>query len=113
MYDAVYESTDKPSDLVINDDDMLDGWFVTQRQKAKADAAEREVESLTGKLGNAQEVFLQASSIDDIERIKTLNNLNAQVIKKQRSDVIRQKGVAKDIDFLDKKLEIAEQLRHQ
>lgn len=32
MYDNVYESTECPPDEVINDDDVLDGWFVKQRK---------------------------------------------------------------------------------
>ena len=35
VYDNVHESMDAPTDRVIEDDDMLDGWFKVQSRKRK------------------------------------------------------------------------------
>jgi len=39
MYDSVYESMDKPSDKIIEDDAALDKWFQDQKVKSKSDRA--------------------------------------------------------------------------
>jgi len=39
MYDSVYESMDKPSDKVIENDAALDKWFQDQKIKSKSDRA--------------------------------------------------------------------------
>ena len=33
MYDNVQESLDCPADDIMQDDDMLDGWFIHQKNK--------------------------------------------------------------------------------
>ena len=37
MYDSVHESQDAPSEAVIADHDMLDGWFILQKRKRDKD----------------------------------------------------------------------------
>ena len=44
MYDSVYESGEAPEDNVIEDDDMLDGWFLIQKQKREQEKAKSEFE---------------------------------------------------------------------
>lgn len=86
MYDNIQESMDCPNDDVIEDDDMLDGWFILQRKKREKEKLERELDDniKSDKIKNANEVFIVPKSDNDIERIDSLNDLQGQVIKKQR-----------------------------
>ena len=47
MYDNIQEHMECPSDAVLEDDDILDGWFLIQRDKRKKEKLEQEFESST------------------------------------------------------------------
>jgi hypothetical protein len=115
MYDNIQESMDCPSDDVIVDDDMLDGWFIIQRKKQDKERAERELGSSTknSKITDADEVFVMAGSQNDIDRINTMNSTTGQMTKKERMAVIHQKGDAKDLDFRDQQLKVRRQSNEQ
>lgn len=75
LYDNIQESMDCPSEDVMADDDMLDGWFIKQNNKRKKERAESEAESLmskSGKMDNASHVFIPANQ-DGLD-IDVLNN---------------------------------------
>ena len=90
MYDNVYESSERPNDKIIDDDDCLDGWFIVQRRKYEKDRKQQEVDALTSnpKIANSQEVFVMASSqesaneiydLNDVVGRSTIHNRNAQI----------------------------------
>lgn len=106
MYDNVYESMEVPPDFVIEDDDMLDGWFIVQREKAEQRKVENEIDQISAKHSNADEVFLMANSTEDINRIHSMNSTHAKIVKKQRENLISQKGEVAQHEFLDEKLKI-------
>ncbi len=68
VYENIQESMDCPTDNVIEDDDMLDGWFLIQQAKREKEKMEQEVEKLSGttdKMSEANHVFIpQGSNID-------------------------------------------------
>lgn len=108
IYDNIQESLECPNDDVIKDDDLLDGWFLIQSQKREKERLEREFEShnKNEKIKNSEEVYIVANpnDQDSISKINALNDQHAQSIKKQRLDVITQKGgFARQHDFLDEK----------
>ena len=47
MYDNIQESLDYPSEDVVEDDDMLDGWLIIQKQKRDKERAVSELENTT------------------------------------------------------------------
>ena len=59
MYDNVQESHECPSEDVLNDDDLLDGWFIIQRKKQEHDKLVSEVEGMTNneKIANSEEIL--------------------------------------------------------
>ena len=115
MYDNVQESMDCPSDDVIKDDDMLDGWFIIERKKQDKQKAEADIAESTqnSKIANSDEIFIMAHSKDDAERINSTNTYQSQKVKEQRMSVIEQKGEAADLDFLDQKLKLRQQSNEQ
>lgn len=65
MYDNIQESMDCPSDKVIEDDDMLDGWFLIQKDKRDKERLEQEVDTMSGKkMGHASHVLVADRSGD-------------------------------------------------
>ena len=115
MYDNIQESLDCPSDDVINDDDMLDGWFVIQRKKQEKDRAESELESRVGneKISNSEEVFVMAQTPDDANSINRVNTFQSQMVKKERMEVIQSKGQARDLDFKDQQRKMTQKSNEQ
>ena len=111
MYDNVGESLEAPSEDVINDDDMLDGWFIIQRKKREKQQAESELDSTikNEKIKNSSEVFVMAGSRKDAERINNMNDVGGKVVKQQRENLIKQKGAVTQNEFQDEKLKIASQ----
>jgi len=108
MYDNIQESMDCPSDKIIEDDDALDGWFVEQKRKQDKERIVDQVEaSITNdKIKNSQEILLFADNETDAKNVDELNSVNAKMIKKERKDVLKQKGSAVDLDFADQKMRI-------
>ena len=115
MYDSISQSPDNPSDDVVNDDDMLDGWLIIQRKKREKDRAQAEVDStLSDKTRNAGEIFLMAGSQNDVNRIDSMNDTNTKMIKQERNVAIRKTGGKMDQHELpDQKLLIQNQLSQQ
>ena len=114
LYDNIQESMEAPSQKVIEDDDVLDGWFVAQSKKREKEQKERECESNTSdKMKKHQELFMMSGSAEETEIIESMNDMNAARIKKQRGRRIMDKGQVKQHEFedelLDKRAEINSQ----
>jgi len=111
MYDNVQESMECPSNDVINDDDLLDGWFIVQREKQESEKSASEVDSAISndKISNSQEIFVTAQTREDANKIEAANSYQANMIKKEREAVLKRKGTAVDLDFRDRRLELQQQ----
>tara|TARA_Y100001963_G_scaffold156573_1_gene250518 strand:+ start:13480 stop:14535 length:1056 start_codon:yes stop_codon:yes gene_type:complete len=111
MYDNVYESMDCPTDDVIEDDDMLDGWFLLQRRKREQDKAEKEIENQTSnsKISQSQEIFVFADNKESAKKINETNSYHAQKVKQQRDRLIQARGEVVDAQFEDQQIKIRAQ----
>ena len=103
MYDNVYESMDCPSDSVIEDDDSLDGWFITQRQKRDQQMKEAGMEDMVSNHGNANEIFIMT---DDAKSVYELNDPVSKGIIKSRKEQVEEQGEVKYQNFGDVKRDI-------
>jgi hypothetical protein len=108
MYDNIQESLECPSKEVIEDDDMLDGWFIVQSKKREKENAEREVDSMSKneKIKNSSEVFVVAKDDEHAEKINKANDFHSNMIKKQREAFIKRAGSVNDHELPDQKLKI-------
>lgn len=108
MYDNVHESPDCPSNEVIEDDEMLDGWFLIQSDKRKDSIMESELENKLSnqKIANSPEVFLMADNQEDAIRIDSMNSQHARTIKRQRFNQIKQQGKVDSGQLGDERLEM-------
>ena len=115
MYDNIQESMECPSDKVIEDDDALDGWFIEQRRKSEREKAIGVIEDSmqNDKIKNSDEVIVFADNKTDAQTVHEMNSPNAKAIKKQRSEVIKEKGKAVDLDFADQKMKLGNMAHDQ
>ena len=115
MYDNIQESMDCPSDDVIEDDDLLDGWFLVQKQKRDKEKAETEFDNTMNnpKLSNADDIFLMAGSQKDAEKIDSLNDIHGQMTKKERAAAIKHTGGMQQHEFRDERLRATRQSTQQ
>lgn len=111
MYDGIQESLDCPTNDVINDDDMLDGWFIIQGKKRDKERAEKEFEDnvKSDKIKNASEVYMVANNKKDKDRIDSMNSVHGQTVKNQRMALIKRKGAVGQHEFADEQLRIQTQ----
>lgn len=96
MYDNIYENPDRPDDSVISDDDALDGWMILQKRKQNQQKKEEKndniVNKLSDKYNNASEIFLPASSKEEVKNISKMNSAKGQQVKSQRQKMIDKQG---------------------
>ena len=108
MYDNIQESMECPTEEVIADDDMLDGWFILQKRKQKSEKAKSELESKTSnqKIANSDEIMIMTDSAKEAENIHGMNSFGAEIVRKQRLETVKRIGNVTDLDFQDKKIEV-------
>ena len=114
MYDNVQESMECPTDEVIEDDDMLDGWFIIQKKKTESEKAKSELEERTqnDKIMNSDEVYVFTDSNKEVSTIESMNSINSIMVKKERLAMIKANEGAEDKDFRDQKMKISN-IQHQ
>ena len=106
MYDNIQEAAETPSDDVIEDDDVLDGWFILQRRKRDTEKATNDFESSTHneKIKNSSEIFVMSHNREDAERVDGMNTLHSKIVKKQRNALIQSRGEVGQDQFADERL---------
>jgi hypothetical protein len=94
MYDNVYESTECPPDEVINDDDVLDGWFIKQRKDREEAKQEKSTDHHFGnhKGKGRQELFVMARNQDEVNSILNQNDASGKAVIETRKQVIKNAG---------------------
>lgn len=112
-YDNIRESPDCPSDDIIEDDDMLDGWLIVQRRKRENERKKSEAENAitqNKRIQNAEEIFIVAETPEDAQKVDALNDMRGQMIKRQRMALIKEKGQVRQDEFQDIRQELQTQL---
>jgi hypothetical protein len=110
MYDMVYEHSERPPEEVIQDDDMLDGWFISMKKKSDAEKAKSKQNVLTNRHPKAQEIFVSALSYEDarsgkglnpsqISEVENMNDIKGKIIQKEISELVKTKEVVRDMDI--------------
>lgn len=114
MYDNIQESMECPNKEVIEDDDMLDGWFIIQHKKREKDRVEKEFENSTKneKIKNASEVFVVTAK-EKAEKINDMNDMNAKMIKHQRKLALDHYGSLDEQNLPDQRRNIQAMANNQ
>lgn len=113
MYDSVYEHTERPTDEVINDDDMLDGWFAQERRSTEKERKQKEIDRLLDRKGvnrdGAGEMFVVVESPEEAEKIREINDFTARHKMKQRIEVVQNQGRIEEQKLPDVQIELRNQ----
>jgi hypothetical protein len=90
-YDNIQESIEAPTEDVIEDDYLLDGWFIIQRRKRKRDLKEKELNDnlKNEKIKSAKELFIIPREGQKHSSIYELNSPESAFKIKQRSQAIK------------------------
>ena len=86
LYDGIHENPDCPSDDVIQDDDLFDGWLISERRKRETERNKNSAEACDM---DADEVFIPVETDEDQHRVNTLNDPTSQMVIKQRHNQIQ------------------------
>lgn len=113
MYDSVYESIEKPTKEVIEDDVLLDGWFISQIKDRERRDNQNDLDKTikSDKIKNSSEVYsVVGNDKERAERIESMNNINMRMIKKERESTIKgAKGPVSQAAFQDEKIKLGNQ----
>ena len=107
IYDSVYSAYERPSKQVINDDDLLDSWFIRQGEKVDSKSNESSVNK-PSKPGRNEE-FIMADQ-DGAKRVYNLNDPGSRAKIRARQKVLRQKGSVTEQNMPDSQREMRQQL---
>lgn len=104
MYDNVYESPEAPNDKIIDDDDCLDGWFITQKRKREKEKKQSEIDNMlsNSKIANSQEIFLVANDQTQANEVYDLNDpLARQTIRERQQQIHSMASDGTNLNFKD------------
>lgn len=115
MYDNVYESMERPEDAVIEDDDMLDGWFAEQRKNIEKDRKRKEADKILDKGGGGKggELFVMADSSLEAQRIRELNTIDTKMKLKSRQKILSKGDGVEEQNLPDVKVELRQEAMRQ
>lgn len=105
-YERIHESPDCPPDAIIEDDDMLDGWLLIQKEKRSQDKNKNLADKLVSKnpkIGQADDVFVVAQTKEDVKLVDSLNDPHSAKVKQQRLSQVKKHGVVKEQELADVK----------
>lgn len=102
IYDNLQESGEPPPNSVIEDHDVLDGWFLLEARKRKQDEAKSQFEkNANSKISSAGEVFIMADSQEKINEVYNMNDEEGQRLVKSRANQVEKKGELNHHEFRD------------
>ena len=112
LYDNVYEHSESPADIVIENDDMLDGWMILQRRKRAQEMDKKYAEdfAVSDKIKEATEVLIPAETLEDAQRIYNMNDDHARRVIRQRENFIRKHGKVPEGALPDNMMQIQQEL---
>lgn len=109
LYDMVFEAYERPSEQVVNDDDLLDSWLIRQSEKATEQTKKRESESLLKGVKDGgkgrQEVFV-LSDRAGAQRVYELNDAASRRIVRQTQNFVQERGTVKEAELPQSQMEM-------
>lgn len=120
MYDSIYEHPESPDEKIIDDDDALDGWLISQRKKNATAKTQNDLDNTNPHLKKAQEVFVIANQKEDIEEVFGLNSSEGIGRMKEKFNFIKNNLDTSEINDLslpdvqrDARSQLAEKLKQR
>lgn len=102
LYDSAFEHPECPDDSVLDDDDMFDGWLLSQKRERDKDKHTKNTDKLLGtKYSHHDEIYLPAQSKEDAQKIHELNTFEGKLNKKKREVLLKNKKKLEERELPD------------
>lgn len=93
-YDSIFESLERPSDLIINDDDSCDAWMKEQSKKSTPKGDDQKnifgtKKAKTTKDHQEQFIMVQHGDKEAIEKVQTMNSDSVRKNLREKFDRIK------------------------
>jgi hypothetical protein len=97
LYDQINEHSEAPSDEVLEDDDMLDGWLIRQKKLREKSKAKQAGENLikNSRIRDSDEIYLMAQTQADADKIHAMNDAAGEIARKTTMALINKHGSVK------------------
>ena len=110
LYDGVHENPDCPSEDVIQDDDLFDGWLIFERRKRETEKNKNSAEAYDM---DADEIFIPIETDEDLRRVDGMNDETSKMVVNQRHKQIQEAGSLKHADLADVRRDLQVQANEQ
>jgi len=107
VYDSVYGSIDRPAKYVIDDDDLLDSWFIRQGEKIDGRATNG-LADRPKKPGRNEEFIV--TDQEGAKRVYDMNDSMSRAKIRAKQQTINKHGVVREQDMPDSQNEMRQQL---
>jgi hypothetical protein len=107
IYDSVYNAYDRPSKDIIDDDDLLDSWFIRQGEKIEK-RTQVSVIPKSNKSGRNEEFIM--SDREGAKHVYNMNDPGTRVRIKARQKLLSQQGTMREQDMPDSQREMRQQV---
>lgn len=107
IYDSVYSAFERPSKDIIEDDDLLDSWFIRQGEKIDK-KTQASMSPQSNKPGRNEE-FIMADR-EGAKRIYDMNDPGTRATIKARQKLLNRQGTMREQDMPDSQREMRQQL---
>jgi frataxin-like iron-binding protein CyaY len=114
IYDNVMESHERPSNRIIEDDDLMDSWFIRQADKMESQTNKNNINNMikdNGKPGR-KETFI-VTDPQSAKEVYSMNDPHARVKLKAKEKMIVKHGALKEQDSPDSQEEMRTQITKQ
>jgi len=111
IYDMAYDSYERPSDTIINDDDLLDSWFIRQSEKIESDTNKGIADNVMKKnnKNDNQEVFIFTDE-EGAKDVYKLNDRGARIQIQSQQNILEKKKIVREQDLPNSQAKIRQQL---
>ena len=98
LYDNAYQHSECPSQFIIDDDDMFDGWLLFQKEEYNKIKKNKPADMIHS---NANEVFIPVSSMEEASDVLALNDFDVQLKNKRRQKALESAGRLTEVQLPD------------
>jgi len=107
LYDSVYSAYERPSEDIINDDDLLDSWFIRQGEKIK-DKSQKIQDLPKGKKNGRNEVFVMSDQ-DGAKKVYDMNDPTSRAKIRAKQQLLQKHGNVAEQNMPDSQREMKSQ----
>lgn len=115
IYASILDCPDRPSQAVIDDHDMLEGWLIKRKREQDAQEGKREVDSVlqNEKIRNSGEVYVFTDNAKKARTINDMNSARGKSIVRSRHKAVQKEGRIDHTQLPDVKQEIQIQINRR